>query len=128
MCKLLQVKKLGIPGVSQASSCDMGDGVPYKTEKVEKDMAWGLMQMHSAATHPTTVQQAGTSSEGSPQAECVKRPILTLSGQSISQEDYDHFLYQFGLYKERPRPSHDSTALYNLNICTGFRTKICLGK
>ena len=23
------------------TSCDMGEGVPYKTEKVEKDMAWG---------------------------------------------------------------------------------------
>ena len=28
--------------------CDMGEGVPYKTEKVEREMAWGLMQMHSA--------------------------------------------------------------------------------
>ena len=51
-------------------SCGMDDGVPYKTENVEKDMA----------------------------------------------------------YKERPRPSHDSIALYNLNICTVFKTKICLGE
>ena len=92
-------------------SCDMGAGVPYKTEKLEKDMAWGLMQMHSSAAHPTTGQQAGTAREGRPQAERVKRPMLTLSGQSISQEDYDHFLYQFGLYKERLGPGHDSATL-----------------
>ena len=97
--------KCPVPG------CDMGEGVPYKTEKVEKDMAWGLMQMHSTAAHPTTAQQSGTAREGRPQAERVKRPILTLTGQSISQEDYDHFLYQFGLYKERLGPGHDSATL-----------------
>ena len=70
----------------------MGKGVPYKTEKEEREMSWGLMQLHCAIA-----QQAGTAREGRPQAECVKRPILTLSGQSISQDDYDHFLYQFGL-------------------------------
>jgi hypothetical protein len=31
----------------------------------------------------------------------VKRPTLTLSGQSIDQEEYDHFLYLFEQYKER---------------------------
>jgi hypothetical protein len=35
-----------------------------------------------------------------PQAERVKRPSLTLSGQSIDQEEYDHFHYQFVQYKE----------------------------
>jgi hypothetical protein len=30
----------------------------------------------------------------------VKRPSLTLSGQSIDQEEYNHLLYLFKQYKE----------------------------
>jgi hypothetical protein len=42
-----------------------------------------------------------------PQAKLVKRPTLTLSGQSIDQEEYDHFHYQ---YKERIGDGGDSPA------------------
>ena len=31
----------------------------------------------------------------------MKRPALTLSGQSIDLEDYDHFKYQYSQYKAR---------------------------
>ena len=70
--------------------------------------------MHSAAAHPTAAQQAGKACEGCPQAERVKRPTLTLSGQSISQEDNDHFLYQFGLYKKRLGPGYNSASILRL--------------
>ena len=31
----------------------------------------------------------------------MKRHTFTLSGQSIDQEDYDHFKYQYSQYKAR---------------------------
>ena len=70
--------------------CDMGDGVPYKTEKVEAAISLAMLQTHIAHAH-NAVAQAGPAREVRPQAERVKRPALTLSGQSIDQEDYDHF-------------------------------------
>jgi len=75
--------------------CDMGEGVPYKTEKVDTAIAWAMLQTHNV------VAQAGPAREVRPQAERVKRPALTLSGQSIDQEDYDHFKYQYSQYKAR---------------------------
>ena len=71
--------------------------------------------MHSISAHPTAAQRAGTAREGCPQAERVKHPNLTLSGQSISQEDNDHFLYQFGLYKKRLGPGYNSATI--LCVC-----------
>ena len=38
----------------------------------------------------------------------VKRPALTLSGQSIDLEDYDHFKYQYKQYKARLGDSTDN--------------------
>ena len=80
--------------------CDMCDGDPYKTEKVEAAIAWAMLQTHIAHAH-NVVEQAGPAREVRPQAERVKRPALTLSGQSIDQEDYDHFKYQYSQYKAR---------------------------
>ena len=40
----------------------------------------------------------------------MKRPTLTLSGQSIDQEEYDHFHYQFEQYKERLGDNMDNPA------------------
>ena len=40
----------------------------------------------------------------------MKRPTLTLSGQSIEQEEYNHFHYQFEQYKERLRDNVDNPA------------------
>ena len=92
-------------------TCDMGGGTAYKTEKVEVDVAMRLMEMHNTAAHPPAAPQANPIRDGRPQAERVKRPMLTLSGQSISQEDYEHFLYLFNQYKERLGPGHDSAIL-----------------
>ena len=81
-------------------NCDMGDGSPYKTEKVDVAMAWNMLQVHIAHAHKAEVH-ASQVQEVRPQAERVKRPMLTLSGQSINQEDYDHFKYLYGQYKSR---------------------------
>ena len=91
-------------------NCDMGDGAPYKTEKVSVAMAWNMLQVHIAHAHKAEVH-ASQVQEVRPQAERVKRPMLTLSGQSINQEDYDHFKYLYGQYKSRlgdtsDNPSH----------------------
>ena len=40
----------------------------------------------------------------------MKRPSLTLSAQSIDQEDFDHFQYQYLQYKERLGDNTDSSA------------------
>ena len=85
-------------------NCDMGDGAPYKTEKVSVAMAWNMLQVHIAHAH-TAVSQV---QEVRPQAERVKRPMLTLSGQSINQEDYDHFKYLYGQYKSRLGDTSDN--------------------
>ena len=37
--------------------CDMGDGTPYKTERVEVGIAWNMLQLHINHTH-TAVAQA----------------------------------------------------------------------
>jgi uncharacterized membrane-anchored protein YhcB (DUF1043 family) len=93
----------------KAPECDMGEGVPYKTEKVTEGTAVMLLQMHNAIGHQAAAQ-AGQAREVRPQAERLKRPTLTLSGQSIDQEDYDHFKYQFNQYKERLGDNVDNPA------------------
>ena len=40
----------------------------------------------------------------------MKRPTLTLSGQSINQEEYNHFHFQFEQYKERLSNNVDNPA------------------
>ena len=69
--------------------------------------------MHRADLHPPAEVQAvqgGQAREVRPEAEHVKRPTFTLSGQSIDQEEYDHFLYLFEQYKERLGDIADSHA------------------
>jgi hypothetical protein len=51
------------------------------------------------------------------QAECVKRPVLNLSGQALEQEDYEHFLYMFDQYKNRLGQEQDGAML--LRECLG---------
>ena len=84
-----------------APGCDMGEGAPYKTEKVDTATALTLMQMHNA--HQPVVQ-AGQAWEVRPQAERVNRPTLTLSGHSINQEDFEHFQYKERLVDNVDRP------------------------
>ena len=87
-----------------APGCDVGEGVPFKTPDMPSSDALEVLKMHRADCHPPAeapVVKGGQAREVRPQAELVKRPTLTLSGQSIDQEEYDHFYYQ---YKERLAP------------------------
>ena len=84
-----------------APGCNAGAEAPFKTPKMASSDAMLLLKMHREDCHPPAAAQAGQAREVRPQAERVKRPTLTLSGQSIDQEEYDHFLYLFEQYKER---------------------------
>ena len=88
-------------------NCDMGAGAPYKTEKVEAAMAWAMLQTHIALAH-NDLTPADTGKEPRPQAERVKRPMLTLTGKAITQEDYENFKYLYGQYKLRLGDTSDS--------------------
>ena len=90
-----------------APNCDQNAGAPYKTEKVDAAIAWAMMQAHIALAHPV-LAPAGPAREVRPQAERVKRPAFTLSNQSIYQEDYYHFKYQYSQYKARLRDNADN--------------------
>jgi hypothetical protein len=79
---------------------------PYKTQKLEFADAKVMMEMHTSTSH-----QAAPVREGRPQAERVKRPILTFTGQSITQDDFEHFLYLFNQYKGRLGTGHNIAAL-----------------
>ena len=93
-----------------APGCNAGAEAPFKTPKMASSDAMVLLKMHREDCHPPAAAQAGQAREVRPQAERVKRPTLTLSGQSIDQEEYDHFHYLFGQYKERLGDNGDSPA------------------
>jgi hypothetical protein len=72
-----------------------------------------VLKMHRADCHPPAeapAVQGGQAWEVCPQAERVKRPTLTLSGQSIDKEEYNHFHYQFEQDKERRGDNMDNPA------------------
>ena len=81
-------------------------GCPYKTQKLEFADAKEMMQMHTSLSH-----QAAPVCEGRPQAERVKRPVLTLTGQSITQDEFEHFLYLFSQYKGHLGTGHNTATL-----------------
>jgi hypothetical protein len=95
-----------------APGCDKGPlGVPFESPKLTEPRALEVLRMHRADCHPPAeapAVQGGQARKARPQAECVKRP--TLSGQSIDQEEYDHFHYQFEQYKERLGDNMDNPA------------------
>ena len=70
------------------------DGCTFQTQEVENELAIQLLTLHVSTQH------AGGEKQNA-QAERVKRPILTFTGTSLEQEEYEHFLYQFELYKDR---------------------------
>ena len=75
------------------------DSCSFQTQEVEHELAIQLLTLHVNTQH---VQATGTEdNRQSAQAERVKRPILTFTGTTLEQEEYDHFLYQFELYKDR---------------------------
>ena len=84
-----------------APGCNyQGTGAPYKTPEMAASEAVQVLKFHTDTNHPLG-GQGGQAREARPQAERVKRPSLTLSGQSIDQEDFDHFKYQYVQYKDR---------------------------
>ena len=58
---------------------------------------------------PQTVM--ATLPESRPQAERVKRPMLTSVGQPLEQEEFEHFKYQFNLFKSRLSADQDGATL-----------------
>jgi hypothetical protein len=75
------------------------------------------MTLHTQQAHPQPAAHAQTQPLGA-QSERVKRPVLHLSGQSVEQEEYDHFVYLFDQYKSR---------LKNVSDC-GTLLRECLGE
>ena len=71
----------------------------YTTEEVATTLAdmLELLRLHTQACHPADT--ARDTPKCNVQPERAKRPILALSGQSLEQEDYEHFLYMFEQYK-----------------------------
>ena len=76
-------------------------GCAYQTPEDAVTFADKLaaMTLHTQQAHPPPVQ-APAQPQGA-QSERVKRPVLHLSGQSVEQEEYDHFVYLFDQYKGR---------------------------
>ena len=58
------------------------------------------------------------------QAERVKRPILNFTGQTLEQEDFDHFQYLFGLYKDRLGPDQNNALLLRECLSTDISRAI----
>ena len=58
------------------------------------------------------------------QAERVKRPILNFTGQTLEQEDFDHFQYLFGLYKDRLGPDQNNALLLRECLATDISRAI----
>ena len=73
------------------------------------------MTLHTQQAHPAAAPVAGQH-QGA-QGERVKRPTLHLSGQTVEQEEYEHFIYLFGQYKARLKSVGDSSTL--LRECLG---------
>ena len=92
-----------------APGCNyQGTGAPYKTPEMAASEAVQVLKFHTDTNHPPG-GQGGQAREARPQAERVKRPSLTLSGQSIDQEDFDHFKYQYVQYKNRLGDNTDNS-------------------
>ena len=75
-------------------NCSQAD-CGYVTEEVAVNFAdmLELLRLHTAACHPSS-NPTGTPGRKS-QAERVKRPILTLTGKTVEQEEFEHFMYVY---------------------------------
>ena len=74
-------------------------------------MAERMLDRHINLDHNQAQPTMATSPHATPQAERVKRPSLTFTGQSLEQEDFEHFQYQFDIYKSRLGGNQDSGTL-----------------
>ena len=90
---------------------------PYTTEEIATTLSdmLELLRLHTQACHPA--ETAGDTPKRGAQPERAKRPILSLSGQSLEQEDYEHFMYMFAQYKNRVGKDEDGATL--LRECLG---------
>jgi hypothetical protein len=73
-----------------APGCDVGEVALFKIPNMASSDALEVLKMHRADCHPPAEVQAaqgGQAWEVRPQAEHVKRPTLSLSGQSIDQKE-----------------------------------------
>ena len=83
----------------------------WVSQSMEYDQAVQMLQIHIKLEHTTVQPEMATSPHASPQAEHVKRPSLTFTGRSLEQEDFEHFQYQFDIYKSRLGGNQDSGTL-----------------
>ena len=103
------------PMICPAPGCTHGtEGEPFQTPaELKPDNAVTLLKMHYDSHHSTAGQQGGGGAhrEGRVQGERVKRPSLGLRGQSIEEEEFEHFKYLYEQYKERLGIPGDSALL-----------------
>ena len=83
----------------------------YKTPKLEFENASAMLQLHIQTVHPAAQLPTPPTQGQRPQAERVKRPLLSFTGQTLEQEEFDHFRYQFELYKDRLGGAQDGALL-----------------
>ena len=74
-----------------------------------------LLRLHTTACHSNNTP-TGTPARQR-QAERVKRPMLTLTGKALEQEEFEHFMYLFDQFKSRLEDDQDGAAL--LRECLG---------
>ena len=74
-----------------------------------------LLRLHTQGCHPADT--AGNTPNCGAQPERAKRPILSISCQSLEQEDYEHFLYMFKQYKNQGGKDEDGATM--LHECLG---------
>ena len=88
----------------------------FQTQEVEQDLAVQLLTLHVNTRHTQAVASGGR--QHATQAERVKRPALTFTGTTLEQEEYEHFLYQFELYKDRLGGGQDGALLLRECLAT----------
>ena len=84
------------------------------------------LSLHVQTAHPQPSPRHDTGGHGGvhPQAERVKRPVLNFTGQTLEQEDFEHFRYLFGLYKDRLGPSQNNALLLRECLATDISRAI----
>ena len=92
------------------ASCDF-------TSVEEGSLSEKLQHLHllvQTAYPPHQPQQHETAGQGGHhhQAVRVRRPELAFTGQTLEQEDYEHFQYLFGLCKDRLGPKLTRSMLF----------------
>ena len=71
-----------------------------------------LLRLHTQGCHPADT--AGNTPNCGAQPERAKRPILSISCQSLEQEDYEHFLYMFKQYKNQGGKDEDGATMLHV--------------